>query len=178
MTASLFSGPGVSHLTRKQHVLEVLQRESDTTLRVLGAFPDSERDLKPHERLKSARELAWILVTGQNLIAVALTTGFDWSGAPPKPAPAPDTMAGIIAAFEETHGRVMTALRDLPDERLGETIQFFVKPKTLGDVPKLDFVWGMLLDHIHHRGQFSIYLRLAQAKVPSIYGPTADEPWT
>jgi len=35
----------------------------------------------------------------------------------------------------------------------------------------------MLLDQIHHRGQLSIYMRIAGAKVPSIYGPSADEPW-
>jgi uncharacterized damage-inducible protein DinB len=43
-----------------------------------------------------------------------------------------------------------------------------------------DALWIELFDHIHHRGQFSVYLRLAGAKVPSIYGPTADEalqPW-
>jgi uncharacterized damage-inducible protein DinB len=35
----------------------------------------------------------------------------------------------------------------------------------------------MLMDSVHHRGQFSVYLRMADGKVPSIYGPTADEPW-
>ncbi len=39
------------------------------------------------------------------------------------------------------------------------------------------FLWMLLCDQIHHRGQFSIYLRMAGGKVPSIYGPTADEPW-
>lgn len=33
------------------------------------------------------------------------------------------------------------------------------------------------VDSVHHRGQFSVYLRLAGGKVPSIYGPSADEPW-
>jgi uncharacterized damage-inducible protein DinB len=50
-------------------------------------------------------------------------------------------------------------------------------PKTIGDVPKIDLLWMVLHDQIHHRGQFSIYLRMADGKVPSIYGPTADEPW-
>ena len=33
------------------------------------------------------------------------------------------------------------------------------------------------LKPVHHRGQFSVYLRMADGKVPSIYGPSADEPW-
>ena len=53
---------------------------------------------------------------------------------------------------------------------------FFVAPKTLGDIPKIQFMWMVLCDQIHHRGQFSVYLRMADGKVPSIYGPTADEP--
>jgi uncharacterized damage-inducible protein DinB len=43
-------------------------------------------------------------------------------------------------------------------------------------IPLVQACWFELFDHIHHRGQFSVYLRLAGARVPSIYGPTADEP--
>ncbi len=35
----------------------------------------------------------------------------------------------------------------------------------------------MLMDHVHHRGQMSVYLRLLGAKVPGICGPSVDEPW-
>jgi uncharacterized damage-inducible protein DinB len=41
----------------------------------------------------------------------------------------------------------------------------------------MDVLWYLLNDQIHHRGQFSVYLRMAGAKVPSIYGPSKDEPW-
>ena len=65
----------------------------------------------------------------------------------------------------------------MPDERLLESVKFFTGPKTLGDVRRLDFAWFLLMDEIHHRGQFSIYLRMADGIVPSIYGPSGDEPW-
>ena len=45
------------------------------------------------------------------------------------------------------------------------------------DVPRIDFVSFLVNDEIHHRGQLSIYLRMADGKVPSIYGPSGDEPW-
>jgi uncharacterized damage-inducible protein DinB len=49
----------------------------------------------------------------------------------------------------------------------------------MGDWRAIDFIWYMvLLDHIHHRGQMSVYVRLAGGKVPSIYGPSGDDPWT
>lgn len=52
-----------------------------------------------------------------------------------------------------------------------------VAPKQMGDVRRGDLLQMMVMDNVHHRGQFSVYLRMAGGKVPSIYGPTADEPW-
>lgn len=52
-----------------------------------------------------------------------------------------------------------------------------VAPKKMADLRKMDVLWMTVMDMVHHRGQFSVYLRLVSAKVPSIYGPTADEPW-
>ena len=60
---------------------------------------------------------------------------------------------------------------------LNKTVQFPVAPGKMGDVRKADVLWMTMQDQIHHRGQFSVYLRLAGAKVPSICGPTADETW-
>lgn len=56
-------------------------------------------------------------------------------------------------------------------------MKFFVAPKQMGDVRIMDIFWMMVMDMVHHRGQFSVYLRMAGGKVPSIYGPSADEPW-
>jgi hypothetical protein len=58
-----------------------------------------------------------------------------------------------------------------------ETVTFFTGPKQMGPVPVGDLLWMTLMDSIHHRGQMSVYIRVAGGKVPSIYGPTADEPW-
>jgi uncharacterized damage-inducible protein DinB len=57
-------------------------------------------------------------------------------------------------------------------------MQFPVGPKKMGDMRRIDVLWSSLMDQVHHRGQLSVYLRLVGAKVPSIYGPTADEPWS
>jgi uncharacterized damage-inducible protein DinB len=56
-------------------------------------------------------------------------------------------------------------------------VKFFTGPKTIGEIPLIDFLRLMLHDEIHHRGQFSVYKRMADGRVPSIYGPSADEPW-
>jgi len=163
--------------TAKQQFLNVLEQETATTRRVLKAYPADKLDLRPAPKSKTARELAWIFAAGHGMAEKALTVGFDWSKPPeglPKP---PDSMDAIIAKLDEGHKRVVDLVNKMSDDQLRETIKFFTAPKTLGDVPKIQFLWMTLHDHIHHRGQFSIYLRMADGKLPSIYGPTADEPW-
>jgi uncharacterized damage-inducible protein DinB len=170
--ASTSAAPGAL-----QTLLAAMEREHATTVRVLRAFPADRLDLQPHPKSKPARDLAWLFVQEQGLVEKAITTGFDWSAPPAVPPPMPETLDEIVEAFEAAHGRVMAVVRGMSDEDLRQTVQFFVAPKTLGDIPKIDFLWFLLHDQIHHRGQFSVYLRMADARVPSIYGPTADEPW-
>ena len=164
--------------SEKQRFLETFEREHARTLDVLRAYPDDQSDFRPHERSRTAREVAWPLVLGQQRLMIrALTGGFDWSKPPGTPPAAPATLSAITQALEEAHGPVVKALRDVDDAALNGTVQFFVAPKTLGDVPLLDFLWFLLFDQIHHRGQLSVYLKIV-GKVPSIYGPSADHPWT
>ena len=161
----------------KQHFLDTFAREHERTMRVLRAYPDDQSDFRPHPRSRTAREVAWPLVLGQErLMFKAVTTGFDWSapaGAPPEP---PATMSAIADAAEQAHRHAFEAVRDADEPTFDGHVQFFVAPKTLGDVPVLEFLWFLLLDHVHHRGQLSVYLR-AVGKVPSIYGPSGDAPW-
>jgi uncharacterized damage-inducible protein DinB len=161
----------------KQQFLDAFEREHETTLRVLRAYPADRLELQPHPRSNTARDLIWTFVMENGLAEKALTTGFDWSrpsGGIPK---APETLDELVAALDASHRKIVQLVRDFPDERLGDTVQFMVAPKTLGDVPIVDFLWFLLSDQIHHRGQLSVYLRMADGKVPSIYGPSADESW-
>ncbi len=160
----------------KQQFLDAFEREYATTMRVLRAYPTGKLDLRPHPKCKNARELAWAFVSEMGMCEKALTTGFDWSK-PPAGMPAPQSFEAILGALEQGHKRAAELVRGLRDDQLPDTVKFFIAPKTIGDVPKIQFLWLLLSDQIHHRGQFSIYLRMADGKLPSIYGPTADEPW-
>jgi uncharacterized damage-inducible protein DinB len=68
-------------------------------------------------------------------------------------------------------------VKHTPEVELNKTMKFMTGPKQTGDMRKADILWTGLMDTIHHRGQLSVYLRIAGAKVPSIYGPSLDEPW-
>ena len=163
--------------SEKQHFEEMFEQEHGRTMRVLRAYPDDQSEFQPQARSRTAREVAWPLVLGQERLMVkALTTGFDWSKPPDAPPKAPAKMSEIATAAEQAHAKAREALQNADEAKLGGTVQFFVAPKTLGDFQVLDFLYFLLFDHIHHRGQLSVYLRMV-VKVPAIYGPSGDEPW-
>jgi uncharacterized damage-inducible protein DinB len=163
-------------VSSKQQFIDVWTRENATTRRVVAAFADGLGEFTPHERCKTAREVAYIFARSQTRIAAALSNEWQWP--PPPFPPMPTSYADVVAAFDRTTDAVKAALWDAPESRMAETITFLTGPKQFGQISVSQLVWFMLMDAIHHRGQLTVYLRAAGAKVPSIYGPTADEPWT
>lgn len=160
----------------KQQFLETYDREHATTMGVLHAFPESKLDLCPHEKCRSARDLAWVFVMERGLAELVLEDRFPEGMGGEMPEP-PESWADLFRALEEASSGYRALVAGMPDEEMGGTVSFLTGPNTVGKIPLKDFLWMMLYDEIHHRGQFSIYLRMADGKVPSIYGPSADEPW-
>ena len=157
----------------KESYLQVTRREYPVTLRVLRSMPDTQRELRPGAKSKSALELAWVFVVEEQLLQSLLR-----NERPTLQTAPPDTFAEIIALYEIEHEKTVRMVEAMSEDDLAATASFYVGPKTPGDVPKIALAQMLLLDAIHHRGQFSVYLRVAGAHVPSIYGPSADEPWT
>ena len=166
-----------THSPRMQY-LDVYEQEHQRTMRVLRAYPRDKSELRPHPKVKTARELAWQFVLEQGLMEKGLTTGFDFSRPQSSMTPAPESFDQVLAVFETGHKKVTGLIGQLRDDEMYTTVQFFTGPGRIGDLTRAQFLWLMLHDQIHHRGQFSIYLRMADGKVPAIYGPSADEPWT
>jgi uncharacterized damage-inducible protein DinB len=162
----------------RDRFLKHLRDEYTRTDKVLRAFPNGKLDFKPHEKAMTAKQLAWLLVMGHGFLETAVTKGFDFSKPFPKRPDPPDTVEEMAAALKQGLDSLEAAVKSATDDRLAANIQFMIGPKQVGDVNLTDFLWFILFDHVHHRGQFSTYLRLVGAKVPSIYGPSADEPWT
>ena len=167
-----------STTSNKQRFLETYEQEHEKTMRVLRAFPADKAEFRPDERCKPARELAWIFALERGLGTHVLNDAFAKGGPSGKMPDAPPTWDAVVDAAEKTHKEFADLVRSMPDEKLDETVKFFTGPKQLADIRRLDFLWFLLHDEIHHRGQFSIYLRAAGGKVPSIYGPSEHEPWS
>jgi uncharacterized damage-inducible protein DinB len=161
-------------MSEKDMFLQTWEREFQTTLKVLKAYPADKLDLKPAEKSKSARDLAFVFTGEQALVDMALKGKIEFTGGG---HPAPNTMNEIIASYETAVKANMEKVKAMSDADYNSMIGWFVAPKTPGQVRKADVLWLTLSDMIHHRGQLSVYLRIAGGKLPSIYGPTADEPW-
>ncbi|MBI4500880.1 MAG: DinB family protein [Gemmatimonadetes bacterium] len=161
----------------KQQFLETYDREHATTMKVLRNYPADKADMRPHPKLRTARELAWTFVLERGLGTKVFNDEFAKQPPSGKPAEPPPSWNDLLGALEKAHADFGNLVRSTSEEKLRETVKFFTAPKTMGDIRRMDLLWFLLHDEIHHRGQFSVYLRLADAKVPSIYGPSGDEPW-
>jgi uncharacterized damage-inducible protein DinB len=162
----------------KKQFLDAYDREHATTMRVLRAYPKEKLELRPSPKIKTARELAWVFVLERGLGAKIwndeFAKGVPSGGAPPK---APENWNDLLAAIDKASKDYRNLVDSASDAELSKTTHFLVGPKKLGEMTRLESAWFLLHDQIHHRGQFSIYLRMADGKLPSIYGPTADEQW-
>jgi len=138
--------------------------------RVLRALPADKLDYRPHERSTAAGDLAWQLVIEQRALAELARSGeypWDMSGKP-------DTLDGIAAAFDQATDDLRQQLAGLDDARAERQVKIMMGEHAWSNSLS-GMLWSFLLDMIHHRGQLSTYIRPMGGKVPSIYGPSADD---
>ncbi len=153
-------------MTEKDYFSNTHGRECSTTYNLLKAFPADQLDLRPSPKSRSARELAFTLANQELFFKQAVDGAIDFSLFANQP---PATMDEIIGVLGKNHKAVEEALGNATIEDLNKMINFGGH-----DMRRLDALWANQFDIVHHRGQFSVYLRLAGGTMPSIYGPTAD----
>lgn len=162
-------------MSEKQKFQEAWDKESATTLKLLKAYPQDKIELKPHPAARSAKDLAWTFVFEG--VAGSQAVHGEMKYPPPNMPPMPGTWQGMISEVEKALKVIGDKVRKVDDAQLNTTVKFMTGPKQMTDLRRLDVLWFLLNDQIHHRGQFSVYLRMAGGKVPAIYGPSKDEPW-
>ncbi len=152
-----------------QTQLLALDREHQTTKRVIEAIPDAKADFSPDGIAKSAIDLAWHIVTAENRFLEAVISGaFDLS---PWPRPDATKTAGAVNRwYAERYAKNVAQLQALSPEKLVKIVDF----RGMMQLPAIAYVDFALRHSIHHRGQLSMYLRPMGAKVPSIYGESYD----
>lgn len=149
--------------------LPSLKAEHPVTKRVIAAIPVGQVDYRPDAIAKSAIDLAWHIVTAENRFLEGVASGaFDFT-----PSPRPDTIRtpdDVNRWYSERFAASVERLRGLSGEQLIRRIDF----RGLFQFPAVVYVQLAVNHSIHHRGQLSMYLRPAGAKVPSIYGESYD----
>ncbi len=161
--------------SEKEQFLQTWQQEHATTAKVMASIPEGKLDFKPTPKVMSARELAWHFVGAEKFFVEGCLAG---KIEPASPPPAPATLREILSTYDRQHQELFGKLKAADDRQLAKMIHMPVGPKQMGEVPALAVLWmGVVMHACHHRGQLSTYLRLMDAKVPSIYGPSGDEPW-
>jgi uncharacterized damage-inducible protein DinB len=161
-------------ISEKDMFLSTWEREFEITRRVIKAYPAGKEDFKPAEKSRTGRELMWDFVLVEKMFDDASQGKVDMMA---DPSPPPATVAEIIKRYEATHAASAPKVRRMPESLFNTPVQVPTGPGKIGEVRNAEMMWTMLFDSINHRGQLVVYLRILGAKVPSIYGPSADEPW-
>jgi hypothetical protein len=161
-------------MTEKEMFLNAWQREFATTMKILKQMPADKANFKPAaEKTKTAKELASMFVLELGVVDGVVKGKIDFGA----PMPSFPTYGDVLTALEGSFKSVVPKVQAMSEADWNSKVTAPVGPKQMGEVRRADMFWLMLMDSVHHRGQFSIYLRMVGAKVPSIYGPSADEPW-
>jgi uncharacterized damage-inducible protein DinB len=155
-------------------LLAEMDQEAGTTRRVLERIPEDKLTWKPHEKSFSLGELSTHVATIPGMIAQAAAQDtFDVSNFK---AEKYDSRAEILKALDQSLAKAHQVLAPLDDAKLMATWSLTIGGKPGLQMPRIAVIRAILLNHwYHHRGQLSVYLRLLNVPVPSIYGPSADE---
>ena len=155
----------------KDFFLKYWKQEAPATRKVISRIPEDRSDYRSDPRARTAREIAWLIVREEAALAEGLEKGaFNWTE-----VPAPAKVSEIVAQYDRQHDAVTKRLEAVAASRWEENLPFLVDGQEIMRAIGYDMAWGFLLDQVHHRGQLSTYLRPMGAKVPAIYGPSADE---
>lgn len=158
-------------MTVREFYLDTRKRELPAFQRVLGALPQDKFHYKPHDRSPSAEQIVWTITNEMAACQHLIETGqLDFEQAPP-PAP-----AKMLELFDRHYSRLLQAVEKMSEADWNNVGQFKMGGKVLMEQPIGQFLWLFHQDAIHHRGQLAAYLRPMGAKVPSIYGPSGDDP--
>ena len=159
-------------MTNLEFCIARRKAERPVFLRVLKAIPEGRPDYRPDPKSRTAAEIAWLMAVEEAALLSLIEAGeSEW-----KEAAQPESLEAIVAAYERGSAEVNSRLEALGEAAWEKKVRFLMGGGAAWEDTLSQMVWGFLFDAIHHRGQLSTYLRPMGGKVPSIYGPSADDP--
>ena len=162
-------------MTIADKLLPEFDQEMAATRRVIERVPDDKPDWKPHPKSFSIAHLAQLLAWMPGWIGQTLTsTELDLASGGGYSI---ESTAALLKLFDENVRTAREAIAAAKDADHDVPWSLKMKGNTLFTQPRGAVVRQHISHLSHHRGQMTVYLRLLDVKVPSIYGPTADESW-
>ena len=156
-------------------LLPEFDQEMAATRRVIERVPDDDPGWKPHPKSFAIAHLAQLLAWMPGWIAQTLTeTELDLSGGAGYSMERTETLLGL---FDRNVRGAREAIAGSKDADFAVPWSLKVGGHAVFTLPRGVVVRQHISHLSHHRGQMTVYLRLRDVPVPSIYGPTADEPW-
>ncbi len=161
-------------MSMTQAILQEFENEAKTTRRVLERVPADRLGWKPHPKSMSLGTLALHVASAPGVIIGWCAEGeTNFTG---EQSPQATSTEQILAAHDASVQKMKETLPQIGDNGMQGMWTGKAGGQTLMTMPKAALTRALVMNHwLHHRGQLSVYLRLLDVPVPSIYGPSADE---
>ena len=167
-------------MTLTESFLSELEREIPRTRKALESVPTGKHDWKPHPKSMPLGYLAALVATLPSWAYFTIEQDeldIRPVGKEPYKMPEWSTTAELLKIFDDAVAQARQALQGTNDEHLMKPWRFVIAGRVMSEDPRHVVLRDTVFNHLaHHRGQLTVYLRLNEAKVPSVYGPTADDP--
>src|SRR5678815_571545 len=165
-------------MTTREFLLEQLNREVERSQRALSQAPKGKYDWKPHEKSMIFGYLANMVATIPTWVAMQINQD-ELDVAPAGGGQIKqerlDGSEDLIKGLEGAAEIARAALEKTSDEHLKTDWKLLARGKVVMQAPRYEMIADTLSHWSHHRGQMTVYLRLLGQKVPSIFGPSADD---
>ena len=162
----------------KDFLLAEMDREVERSRRALKEAPEGKYDWKPHDKSMIFGYLANMVATIPMWISLEITQN-DLDIAPKDGGKFEqkrlDTSDELVEALDKAAAGAREAFAKTTDEHLMTNWQLKAGGQVVMEAPRYEMIQDTLLHLAHHRGQMTVYLRLMGAKVPALYGPSADD---
>jgi uncharacterized damage-inducible protein DinB len=155
-----------------------LDREVPRSRRVLAEAPAGKYDWKPHDKSMIFGYLANMVATMPSWVAMGVNMN-ELDIAPASGSAMSqeklETSDALVKALDKSAADARAALRGTTDDFLMTPWKLLARGQVVMETPRWEMIQDTINHWAHHRGQMTVYLRLLGAKVPSIYGPSADD---
>jgi uncharacterized damage-inducible protein DinB len=159
-------------------LLAELDREVPRSHRALEQVPAGKYDWKPHEKSMILGYLANMVATMPSWMAMAVTKN-ELDVAPASGSAMSheklESSEALVKALDTSAAEARAALQGTTDGFLATPWKLLARGQVVQETPRWVMIQDTIHHWVHHRGQLTVYLRLLGAKVPSIYGPSADD---